>query len=436
MNKNTFSLLNSNWMFTDGSKNQLLPYLLNILNGSPIDLKDSITPTSHYLINSIGAASTINDAGDSHNQESVVVLKMHHPIFKYDQNCGPKGTQTIMKMMDDWKDDNSIKGVVFDMNSGGGQASGNQEWADYLNSYPKPTATYTNDIVGSAAYYGASGTNYIVANAFADFIGCIGTMFYSVNMEGVITKAGGEVIELYADNSPEKNLQSRELKKGNSRPFIEKIINPSAERFHADMKKYRPQITELALKGDIFSPTEALEQGLIDEIGTLQTAIDKVFSLAQANKGNSNNNNHSKLTKMSKTNLPLIEAVLGAKFEEDETKDGVILSEANANTIEAALASKDKAIADAATAATASANKITELESNSSTVSTAIQAALKEAEVEGAEKMSIEEGITALSALVKEYGSRDGAGATQTNDDADNKSFVGSTDNKLSEIVN
>jgi hypothetical protein len=62
-----------------------------------------------------------------------------------------------------------------------------------------------------------------------------------------------------------------------------------------------------------------------------------------------------------------------------------------------------------------------------------IQQALVTAEVAGAEKMSNEEGIEALSALVLEYSPLDGANSTQTldaldNADGENENIVGGID--------
>lgn len=437
MKKNTYSLLSGQWMFAGNSKDQMLPFLFSLVKNGSIGNDQGLAETSIYFQGS--GEEHYSSEAPPQKVETIAVINIHHPIFKYDQECGPKGTQTIINMMEDWKHDESVIGVLLNFNSGGGQASGNSEFAEYVNEYKevKPVVTFTKDVIGSAAYYMGSASSAIIAHPKADFIGCIGSMFYQVNLEGILEKEGATINELYADGSPDKNKQSRALKEGNPRPLIEKILNPSAEEFKADVKRYRPQVTELALKGDIFSPNEALEQGLIDELGTLQTAIDKVFSLAQSNKGNSNNNVKSKRTTMPDSKLPLIEGVLGQKFEEDETKDGIILTDDQAAKIETALSDNATAIADAKTAANQSTETINTLKADSTKVTTAIQNALKEAEVEGAEKMTNEQGIEALSALVKEYGAEDGASHTQTTAKTESKgAFKGAADNKLSEIVN
>lgn len=414
-------------MFTDASKAQLFPYLFNMINNTGNSIDASLSETTHYFSFQNGLKSALNHK-DPISNDTVGVINIHHPIFKYDQECGPKGTQTIMDIMENWKNDAHIKGIVLDVNSGGGQASGNSEFAEYIHNYPKPVVTFTKDTIGSAAYYFASACNAIIAHKHADYIGCIGSMFYSVNIEGVLEKKGATINELYADLSPEKNKQSRALKKGNQRPLIEHILNPSAEQFHEDVQLYRPQISELALKGDIFSPSSALKEGLIDEIGTLNTAINKVFELASANDDNSNNNNSNKKT-MSKLNVPLIEAVIGSQFSEGETENGIILSDDEALKVEQQLADNNQTLA--------TANKSIEtLEASAATLDLTIKNALETAGVENPESFSNEEGITQLASLVVKYGAQDGASTTQVGETTDPEGFEGVATQKLQSTIN
>ena len=430
MNNNLHSLLSSNWMFANNSETSLYPFLFNIINGNN-EISNLTLPATEFsfIQNNGNITPTPTSTGN------VAVIKMHHPIFKYDQNCGPQGTQSIMAMMESWKEDSSIKGVLFDKFSGGGQASGCSDFAEYVANYPKPIGTYTKDTIGSAAYYDAAASDFIVMDKHADFIGCIGSMTSRVNMKGILIKKGATIEEFYSDLSPEKNLQARELDNGNEKPLIEKFLNPAAQKFHDDMKLYRPQISEKALKGDVFNPEEALKEGLIDEIGNFQRAIDKIFELS--NSSNTNNNSTTNISKttniMSKLNVPLIETVLGSPFAEGETENGIILNDAEAVLLENKLSENDTALATAATEATASTEKFNALKESKEALTTVIQQALVTAEVAGAEKMSNEEGIEALSALVLEYSPLDGANSTQTldaldNADGENENIVGGID--------
>lgn len=341
MQKNTFSLFNGNWMFAQNGHNVLIPHLLQILKGKSVEEFSALNSTA-FNFNSLNNKDLIS-ASKLEDQQQVVVVSMHHPIFKYDQTCGPKGTQSVMDMMETWKNDSNIVGILFDVNSPGGQASGNSEFANYIKSYPKPTVTFTKDIIGSAAYYFASATDYIIASPYSDFIGSVGSMHYSVNMQGVIEKAGGTINEIYSELSPEKNIQSRALKEGDKQPLLNKVLNPKAQEFHNDVLKFRPQVTSQALKGDVFNPTEALEQGLIDALGTKEDAISKVLELADTNPNSNSNLNNNMNTK----ERPNVQAVLELDGPMASNDNGTYLNDAQLDVIESTLANNAAAVASA-----------------------------------------------------------------------------------------
>lgn len=387
------------------------------------------------LINSITSNGT---SQSEQTDKTVIVLNFKQPVLKYDYGSW-LGTQSYIRILEHYKNDPNVAGVVFDTDSGGGQVYGTGEFYDYVLSYPKPIVTYTNGYMCSGAYYFAAATKFIVANSRADAIGSIGAYSTIIDSSGIWEHFGAKVHVMYGTKSTGKNSEYREVvDNSNYKPYIKNNLDPIIETFHTDMKNARPQLKEEVFDGSTWTGKNSLSLGLIDEIGTLQTAIDKVFSLAKSNKNNTQLNN-SKKNPMSKLNVPLIEAVIGASFSEGETENGIILTDEQATALENRLSENDTAIATAETEATTSSERITELEATNTTVTTAIQNALATAEVEGAATMSNEEGITALSNLVAEYGGKDGATNTQTipntnQTDNENPNVIGGTD--MSEYLN
>jgi protease-4 len=417
MKKNTFSLLNSNWMFAQNSETSLYPFLFDIINSNHDTSKNLLSETRYSYVSDTGMQ--IKSAA----QDKVAVLQIHHPIFKYDQFCGPQGTQTMMARLEEWKSEPSIIGVVLNFNSGGGQVTGTAEFAEYLYNYSKPVVAFTKDLLGSAAYYIAAGTDHIVTHKHADFIGCIGTMVKQVNIDGILKQQGATINEFYADLSPEKNKQSRALDNGDPKPMIEEILNPMAQKFHDDLKTYRPGISAKALKGDIFTPENALEHGLVDTIGTLADAIDKVFELSEEQKS-------KKIQNKMNTNFPNIQEVLNMDGNFESTDNGVYLNEEQLQTLESHLTTQttiEDTVANAVVEATDPLQRtINTAAQEASLVTQAIDAALEDAEVERAD-MTNAEAVAHLSALVAEYGKRDGANPTTIVDDADAQNKGNST---------
>ncbi len=379
-----------------------MPFLLGIMNGQIDKVNLSFNETEHEFLSAHMLTIQSNTGQKAPESSQVAVLRIHHPIFKYDQFCGPQGTQSMIKLMDQWKQDSSIAGVILDLNSGGGQGSGTGEFAEYLHDYPKPTVSFTKDVVGSAAYYLAAGTDHIIAHKRADFIGSIGAMFYTVNMEGVLKKQGADIYEVYSSLSDQKNIQSRKLKEGDEQLLVQKILDPGAKDFHTDILKYRPQISEKALKGDVFNPSESLSEGLIDSLGTFQDAIDKVFELSNKNKKDE--------TKMSKS-YPKIETALNREFGEGETSNGILLTEEEADTVEARMSELEGQLETANT-------DLQERRDNEQALNDANTSALETInstlELKGDAKIdSIEKGMSAMVDKINELGQDPGGQHTK-----------------------
>lgn len=405
-------------MFSADTENTLMPFLISIMNGSEVSA--TLNPTGFMTASINGVINpfeTDTPSATASKENKVGIIQVHHPIFKYDQNCGPRGTQTIMSILENWKQDENIVAVVMDYNSGGGQVSGTREVAQYIFNYDKPIVSYSNDIVGSAAFYMYAAAEYRMLNEFADLVGSIGVMQMGVNMKGIIEKQGGKVYEIYSDLSPEKNNSSRQLQEGNERPLIEKGLNPIAEVFHADMKNFLPNISDKALKGDVFSPQEALAEGMIDSFGTLQDAIDKAFSLSKSKSNNSNTN-----TNMNTKSRPQVEAVLGLDAPLGSNENGSYLNDDQLDTIEARLSESevanatiqtqlDDATATHATAIEAVQNQLTEANTTVTTVEASVNAILTNAglPVEG----TLTEKLTAINAKAEVFGKSDGAAHTK-----------------------
>jgi len=410
MNKNTYSLLSSNWMLNESSKTTLMPFLLSIIKGT--ELKNTaLNATGFLYADASGNFKSIDNTPDTAIQQNAVALiNIHHPIFKYDQACGPKGSQTIMQKMTEFEANPNIKGVVLNFNSGGGQASGNAEFFEFIKNYTKPVISFTKDILGSAAYYMAAASDYIFAHKHADFIGSIGTMYSKLDMQTALEKAGVKLVEEYSDLSPEKNKLSRTLKEGDTSVLIKEYLNPMASAFHADVKSIRKNITEKALKGDVFNPEDSLKEGLIDQIGTLQNAIDKVFELSK----NENTNIMSK-------NYNSIQETLGLEVAFESNNDaGFFLTEEQMEVLENKISGIPSTIEAATdplnTKITALEDTVTTAQTASESITNAITTALKTAEI--TEELSNEDAVAALANKVVEYGQLDGAKPTIVKDDA------------------
>ncbi|NKI28250.1 hypothetical protein HCG49_16980 [Arenibacter sp. 6A1] len=413
---NLHSLLNGRWFIDEHYGQSLLPTLFTLLNGNqPLAVPSNKQPEAFVASATFGVVNASSFDASSNTDSYVAIIPLKDPITKYSQECGPRGTKAKQRTMESFRRDPNCAGVVLDIDSGGGQVSGTPEFHDYIKSYPKPVVSYTDGLMCSAAYYIGSAAKHIVANKRADDIGSIGTMINFIDFTGAYEKMGAKVITEYATKSTQKNKDFQDLLAGDSKGYIKNVLDPITDTFHEDMLGVRPGISKDVLEGGTYGADVSLAKGLIDEIGTLQTAVDKVMALSEEEsqkQDTTQTQSHKSRSTMNKLNVPSIEAAIGAEFSEGETENGILLTDAQATALEGVLVQNAAALDAANTAATTAAGTISGLQTAAADTTTAVQNALVAAGVEGAETMSNEEGINALSALVAEYGGEDGGKPT------------------------
>lgn len=205
-----------------------------------------------------------------------VVLDIIGPIMKY-SSWYYLGTQDIISILRRLDNNASVSGIVLNIDSGGGMVSGTAQLTDTIKNLSKPTIAFTNGYMCSAAMDIASGATMRMADPHADLIGSIGTMLSYQDFSAMFEKWGAKIYELYADQSSEKNKESRELFAGNEDLYKKRLTEINAgfiSRMEANLSETLKD-DGLVMKGKTYSPQEALVVGLINEIGTLENALAK-----------------------------------------------------------------------------------------------------------------------------------------------------------------
>jgi len=336
----------------------------------------------------------------------VVVLDFNQPVVKYTYG-GWLGTQSYINILNSYLNDPTVAGIVLKIDSGGGQVYGTGEFYDFLKDTSKPIVAYTGGYLCSAAYYMAAPLAWIVANKRADAIGSIGAYATIVDSNGIYEHFGAKVHTMYASKSKGKNSAYREvIENSNYEPYIKEELDPIVEDFIADMKAVRPQLSEEVFDGSAWNGANSLDKGLVDELGTLQTAIDKVFALASENNQSNINTNMS-------TERTQVQAVLGLDAPLAVNENGSYLNDAQLDTMESHLSTQAETIAELNTQLEAAQenpelqDQLTVATEAASATEVSLDAMLTEAglAVEG----TVTEKLTALSAKVAVMANADGA---------------------------
>ena len=396
MVNNLHSLLNRAWYIEQQYAEAQLPILFNILNGNT-QMEEQ--PETEFV--TMLSPQAAEGSGVSSDKGSVAIISIKSPIYKYNQYCGPAGTKSMMREMDSLKNNSDVVGIVLDIDSGGGQVSGTPEFYDYIKNYNKPVVAYTDGLMCSAAYYIGSATNHIVANQRADAIGSIGAYSQFLDLKGYYEKQGAKLHTIYASKSTDKNKAYNDALEGNYETYIKEELDPIVNDFIDDIKSVRGSINEQVFNGATYNASKSLELNLIDEIGTIQTAIDKVYSLSNTN--NQNPNNMSK----ERTNLQGALALDGPLASTDD--NGSYLNEEQLDTVETALANNAQALQDAIDDKQAAIDAQTSAEDNLSQeqqkvtdLETTINALAVKAGAEAGE--TVADTLTAIENRVEELG--------------------------------
>ncbi len=280
--------LNQPWFIQPEAAEYHALVLHQMITGQSASMEDADKPVKEFAfaVNAAGQKiSTIQDASDN----GVAVINIRGAIMKYDY-CGAPGTQSMMQALQQANNNPSISAIVLQFDSPGGSVAGTQYFADAIKSSTKPVVAFVNGMMCSAAMWLGSAASLRIASSNTDVIGSIGTMAAWNSVKGYYEKLGIKTHEVYATGSTNKNLQYREANgnyaKGtpNYEPLIKTWLDPLNSEFTGAIQINLPAVNKNILNGAHYLAIEAKKNGLIDRVGTFESAIQAALQLGRQNK--------------------------------------------------------------------------------------------------------------------------------------------------------
>jgi protease-4 len=193
------------------------------------------------------------------------------------------GQETMNKALQSAREDRNIKAVVLRINSPGGSAlTSDLIWREVeKTATEKPVVVSISDVAASGGYYIATPATYIIAQptSITGSIGVFGTLPNASELAqqwGVssYTLSTHERSATYSPLRPLSDSFRAELTEG-----IEQTYQTFLERVASGRSMSIESVDAIA-QGRVYLAPKSLELGLIDEIGTLDDAIDKAAELA------------------------------------------------------------------------------------------------------------------------------------------------------------
>jgi protease-4 len=178
------------------------------------------------------------------------------------------------------EEDPLVSAIVLDINSGGGGVVASGEMMRAIKETKKPVVAYIGESGASGAYYAATGADWIIADRNA-ITGSIGVIMTVTHYYGLYDKLGVNVTVIKAGKSKDIGSPYRPMTKEEKEELTE-LVDDIYEDFVANVAENRgksvEEIKELA-DGSIYLGSEAEENGLIDDTGSIDDAIAKAAQL-------------------------------------------------------------------------------------------------------------------------------------------------------------
>jgi protease-4 len=218
---------------------------------------------------------------------SIAIIPLQGSMLKYGTRCS-YGTTEIAAMMDEAAASSKIAGMVLDIDSGGGSVDAIAPLLESISGAQakgKPVVACC-DLCASAAYYAACHCNEVIAsNSLSAEFGSIGVMMSFMDYTKYYENEGLKQHTIYSNLSTHKNASYESAKKGDYESIKTEQLDPLAARFQEAVKHQRGNklnaSIEGILAGRVFYASDAQKNGLIDSIGTLQTAVQRVREISR-----------------------------------------------------------------------------------------------------------------------------------------------------------
>ncbi|TNF49922.1 signal peptide peptidase SppA, partial [bacterium] len=188
-----------------------------------------------------------------------------------------------MEQVDLLRENNSVRAVVLRIDSPGGAVAPTQELYDELLKLreDKPLVVSMGTVAASGGYYLSSAADWIVSNP-GTLTGSIGVIMHFTNLEEMFGKLGvrSEIVKSgeYKDTgSPFREMteNERDLLTDMVMDIREQFVEAVVEGRQLDYEEVDPYFD-----GRVFSGRQALEIGLVDELGNVNVALEKAAALA------------------------------------------------------------------------------------------------------------------------------------------------------------
>lgn len=226
-------------------------------------------------------------------RDGVAILNVEGPMFKkanlMTELCGATSYETLRRDLQAAVDDGSVRAILLNVDSPGGEARGVGELATAVKAVRgvKPIVAYAGDLAASAAYWIASAADKIVIGEGAA-LGSIGVRAAYSDTSDRDAARGVKTVEFVSSQSPYKTA---DINSKDGRERIQARVDALADVFvnavAANRDASRAYVLERFGRGDVLIGKAALAAGMADDFGTFESVFAGLAGrLSSGGKGN------------------------------------------------------------------------------------------------------------------------------------------------------
>lgn len=218
-------------------------------------------------------------------KNKIAVVYASGDIMLGESQDGSMGSQTIAKAIEDARKNENVKAMVLRVNSPGGSSLASDIiWREVeLTKAVKPVIVSMGNLAASGGYYISCGADKIVADANT-ITGSIGVFGLIPNAKGMLNNKLGITIDTvntntYSDmGTPFRSMKPKEI--AYITEMVERIYDDFVSKVSEGRSMSYAEVDSIG-QGRVWTGSDALKLGLVDEIGGLERAIEIAAELSE-----------------------------------------------------------------------------------------------------------------------------------------------------------
>lgn len=209
-------------------------------------------------------------------RDGVAVIPATGPVFRYanlfTSISGATSTQVLATDVQAAIDDPSVKAIVLNIDSPGGEATGINELSDLIYNARgrKPIKAYVGGMMASALYWIGSAADEVIVDETAQ-LGSVGVVLSLRKQED---RPGEKSFEVVSSNAPNKRPDI-ETEEGRSQlqARVDELATVFLDKVARNRGIPRDQVNDRFRQGGMAIGANAVELGMADRLGSLESLI-------------------------------------------------------------------------------------------------------------------------------------------------------------------